>query len=402
MPIILKAERRVLPHSVLIPLLILATFVSRGDDYAAGKASLPPSISYTNCRLPTIPWSIHVVQLERSNSLYEIDSVHAGGKAIGLETLSEQLGGSGPWQGTPIAAVNGDFYQRDKAFAGAPRGLQVINGELISGPGGGASFWVDAAGQMHTTNVASLFRVAWPGGSTTTFGLNNDRRPDGVELYTPAIGASTHTVGGRELVLSHVEGSRWLPLRVGQTYVSRVSEVRETGNTPLTPQTLVLSLGPAILPHLPAIQPGMLLRLSTETIPALHGVRTAISGGPILIHAGKRQKIRASLSEAYEFSSMLERHPRAAIGWNQNYFFLVEVDGRQKALSIGMTLDELTKYLLDLGCEEALNLDGGGSATLWYAGQVQNSPCDRAEREIANAIIILKKAAVSGTGGAHN
>jgi hypothetical protein len=33
--------------------------------------------------------------------------------------------------GMPVAAINGDFYQRDRAYAGAPRGLQVIDGELL-------------------------------------------------------------------------------------------------------------------------------------------------------------------------------------------------------------------------------------------------------------------------------
>ena len=56
-----------------------------------------------------------------------------------------------------------------------------------------------------------------------------------------------------------------------------------------------------------------------------------------------------------------------------------------------MTLDELAKLLMKLGCEEAMNLDGGGSATLWYHGQVRNSPCDRMEREIANCLVIVKK-----------
>jgi hypothetical protein len=389
-------------HSLSTTLLILAATLSAADEYSDKSASSLPCISYTNSRVAAVPWSIHVVQLQRSNSFYEIDSVHAGGRAIGMETLSEQLGRRSPQFRAPIAGVNGDFYQRDKAFAGAPRGLQIINGELISAPSGGASFWIDALGRFHTTNVASLFRVTWPGGVTTGFGLNGERHADGVELYTPAIGSSTHTAGGRELVLTRAEGSRWLPLRIGQTYMARVSEIRQSGDTPVAPENLVLSLGPAILSKLPACEQGMLIRLSTETAPALHGVRSAISGGPVLIQEGKRQQIRAPNSEAYEFSSMLERHPRTAIGWNQNYFFLVEVDGRQKTLSVGMTLDELSRFLADLGCEEAMNLDGGGSATLWYDGQVQNSPCDRAEREIANGLVILKKAANSGTTGAQN
>jgi hypothetical protein len=279
--------------------------------------------------------------------------------------------------------------------------LQIINGELISAPCGGATFWIDAVGQFHTTNVASRFRITWPAGVISAFGLNGERRPDGVELYTPAVGASTHTVGGRELILGRAENSRWLPLRIGQTYTARVGEIKESGDTPLTPETLVLSLGPAALARMPVLQPGMLIRISTETQPVLHGVRMAIGGGPVLLRDGKPQKFRASPSEAYEFSSMLERHPRTAIGWNRNFFFMVEVDGRQKALSVGMTLDELTWFLRDLGCVDAMNLDGGGSATLWFAGQVQNSPCDRAEREIANGIGILKKAVDSGTPGAH-
>jgi exopolysaccharide biosynthesis protein len=57
-----------------------------------------------------------------------------------------------------------------------------------------------------------------------------------------------------------------------------------------------------------------------------------------------------------------------------------------------MTLDELAAFLLKLGCEEALNFDGGGSATLWYDGEVRNSPCDRMERDIANCLVISRKA----------
>ena len=92
---------------------------------------------------------------------------------------------------------------------------------------------------------------------------------------------------------------------------------------------------------------------------------------------------------------MTERHPRSAIGWDQRYLYLVEVDGRQDKLSVGMTLEELASYLAKLGCTEAMNLDGGGSATLWCDGRVRNSPCDGRERPIANALVVLRKAAAS-------
>jgi exopolysaccharide biosynthesis protein len=110
-----------------------------------------------------------------------------------------------------------------------------------------------------------------------------------------------------------------------------------------------------------------------------------------LVIKGKRQRIRASFDDGYRFSSMLERHPRTAFGWNAKCFFLVVVDGRQRDLSMGMTLDDLAAYLVRIGCEEALNLDGGGSSTLWFDGEVRNEPCDGYERPIANSLLVVQR-----------
>lgn len=371
-------------------------------DFATPSAESAGGLLYTNFRVRDVPWSIHVVRVDRSNQLYEIRSVHAGGIALGLDTVSDQVSlftaGRGP---TPVAALNGDFYQRDRAYAGAPRGLQVVDGELVSAPSGSVSFWMDALGQAHTTNVVSGFQVTWPDGTVTPLGLNGERRADRVELYTPAVGASTRTRGGQEMVLGRDHTNRWLPLRIGQLYTARVLEVRQSGNTRLAPDQLVLSIGPNALRQLPEIQPGAVLRLSTATVPALHGIRTAIGGGPVLVHNGKKQRppARAFESGTYEYASMFERHPRAAIGWNDRYFYLVEVDGRQR-VSVGMTLDELAAFLVSLGCQEAMNFDGGGSATLWYQGEVRNNPCERGEREIANCLVVVSKAA-AGAGPAR-
>ena len=136
---------------------------------------------------------------------------------------------------------------------------------------------------------------------------------------------------------------------------------------------------------------GAVVRLSTASIPGLLGARTALSGGPWLVRNGKRQKVRTSPDDPYELSSMLEQHPRTAIGWNAQWYFLVQVDGRQRDLSVGMTLDELSAYLVKLGCQEALNLDGGGSSSLWFNGAIRNNPCDGYERPIANSVLVVRK-----------
>jgi exopolysaccharide biosynthesis protein len=67
----------------------------------------------------------------------------------------------------------------------------------------------------------------------------------------------------------------------------------------------------------------------------------------------------------------------------------VEVDGRQRA-SAGMTLPELADYMVKIGCREALNFDGGGSATLWVYGNVMNTPSEGRERPAANALVIVQ------------
>jgi exopolysaccharide biosynthesis protein len=85
-----------------------------------------------------------------------------------------------------------------------------------------------------------------------------------------------------------------------------------------------------------------------------------------------------------------ERHPRSALGWNAQYYFLVVVDGRQPDFSDGMTLTELARYLVRLGCEEAMNLDGGGSTELWLRGRILNRPCYGHERRTATGLAVVR------------
>ena len=64
--------------------------------------------------------------------------------------------------------------------------------------------------------------------------------------------------------------------------------------------------------------------------------------------------------------------------------------GRQLDLSLGMTFTQLAEYMLDLGCDQAMNLDGGGSATLWAFGSVKNSPSEGQERAAPNALVVVR------------
>ncbi len=350
---------------------------------AAPKRGNGRGFDYLNDKDPSVPWSVHVLKVDRSRRDFELCTTLGRSNTFGMALVSEQVKALPPDSGEPIAAVNGDFYGNSEHYQGRPRDLQISRGELVTNPGGHTCFWIDAAGNPGMTNLESRFRVVWPDGSATPFDLNEERGPEAAVLYTGVVGPSTRTAGGWEFVLERGTNSAWLPLQVGRTYSARVRAVRHEGDSPLGPEVVVLSIGSGLTSRLPPVSVGTLLQLVTETVPDLAGAKMAIGGGPRLVENGKPM----------QWSGLQFRHPRTAVGWNQETLFLVEVDGRQSSLSLGMSFPELAAYLVKLGCDQAMNLDGGGSSTFWMLGGVVNSPSEGHERPAANALVLVEKRA---------
>jgi exopolysaccharide biosynthesis protein len=122
------------------------------------------------------------------------------------------------------------------------------------------------------------------------------------------------------------------------------------------------------------------------------GARQIVGGRPIIVRGGK--------AIVYTTRFATNRHPRTAVGLNKagTELTLLVVDGRQPALSIGMTLAELSDEMIRAGCDSALNLDGGGSTTLVYREPdshkltILNSPSDSRERSVADILGITVNA----------
>ncbi|GAA4728478.1 phosphodiester glycosidase family protein [Flavisolibacter ginsenosidimutans] len=119
-----------------------------------------------------------------------------------------------------------------------------------------------------------------------------------------------------------------------------------------------------------------------------------MSTGPVLIVNGQDQLLT---KDAFT----TDRHPRTAIGKRRDgTLVLLVVDGRA-AESAGASLPELQAVFRWLRCTEAINLDGGGSTTMYIKGQpfngVVNYPTDNkkwdheGEREVANALVIVAR-----------
>ncbi len=106
-----------------------------------------------------------------------------------------------------------------------------------------------------------------------------------------------------------------------------------------------------------------------------------LQAGPLLLAEGKpvlggEGEDREGFSAAaHQFDSDITRgrYPRAALAVAGGRLLAVACDGRTR-LDAGMTLPELADALLQLGATDALNLDGGGSASLVHGGRLRNRP----------------------------
>lgn len=117
-----------------------------------------------------------------------------------------------------------------------------------------------------------------------------------------------------------------------------------------------------------------------------HG--SVLASGPLLLEGGRF----ANWSSCNE-SLVNMKHPRSAIAITKDgRILLIAVDGRAEGHAAGMTIPELAHFIRILGGKTALNLDGGGSTTLYLNHEVLNHPCDnhqfdhQGERNIPNII----------------
>lgn len=117
--------------------------------------------------------------------------------------------------------------------------------------------------------------------------------------------------------------------------------------------------------------------------------RDALACGPLLLDEGRE------VSYADRKGGFWGRHPRSLIGvTKRGEVVMIVVDGRFPGQAAGMTIGELTYVARQLGLHAALNLDGGGSSTLWCDDcGIVNHPSDNkrfdsaGERRVTNCII---------------
>ena len=270
-----------------------------------------------------------------------------------------------------VAGVNGDFF--DIGDTGAPLGVGQDRQEgFRHAPTSGwnAAFFLTRSGRYEVDTLPMVGRVKQHPGWNITNVNSPEVRPGGIGAYTRAWGrTSGYRVTGDE--------KRW-KVRMLVVQRGRVVANRRTLSAGKPIRGTVLIGRGAGAKQLAKVRLGRKITLHRW----LQGrPRMAITGNKALVRDGVIQVVDDR-----------EMHPRTAVGIDRDtrQLLLLVVDGRQ-SFSRGYTMVELANTMIDLGADEALNLDGGGSSTMVArrgngSVGVVNSPSDGRQRSVPNGL----------------
>lgn len=311
--------------------------------------------------------SMHILEVDLSNSQVMVRPVTSHKTLFGYKFLSEM---SEEWQAE--AAVNAGFsysngllggflYMDQKLFTPASGNFPVI-------------FVKDNKGFIEDVNT----RV-WVEGEDVKLEdvyFNRYSQDEGIYVFTRSYGQMNRidkrhlnvVISGNEvqgLIIRHksyeIPKDGFLITAIGKEYEKKLDNL---------------------------IKPGIMLEVKFEVLASgksLTGYDWGYECGSWIL---KDYEIVAPLKDGW-VGTLQTRVPRTAVGVKEDgSLVFVVVDGRQKDLSDGLTLNELGQELLKLGVKDAVNLDGGASSEMIIDGKIVNSPSAGRERMLPSGFII--------------
>lgn len=290
-----------------------------------------------------------------------------------------------------IAAVNGEFFDPP----GRPQFQFQSDGVLWqTALGGAGSFAISEDGREFSVGrfEPEITVTSSASGATLDVTSWNAKEPEGDEVV-----GFTHIGGSLAeapddacyLVLASGGELAWSTDREGTTQSWTVAQQGCAASAPAPDGPFVIlaaNRGSAGADALASHATGDVVDVAISY--GLRGVLDLAGGEPILVARGE-SKVDASCKTDY-----CGPNPRTAAGYTSDgRLLIVTVDGRQAGFSLGMSLADLAQVFLQLGAEGAVNLDGGGSTTMWVERRgVVNRPSndDNAERPVGTALVILR------------
>jgi len=306
-----------------------------------------------------------------------------------------------------VGAINGSFYHFGSKL---PAYLIAVNNQILN-------LGVISTGFDQYMSVPTAFGVTTDGQALidvyeyeASFGINGKtfnissinkaRQANEIILYTPGWSyESTRTNEyGMEIVVRNLGKSLDRDLHFGEVVKGTVSQVYPygKGNSIIPKDGYVISIqGGKQAAQLADIQPGQSISLKIDINDKWKQAQFMLASGPMLVKNGQ---VHLTIDEKSPRAK--ERQPRTAVAVDasKKKVFFVTVDGRQPGYSSGMSLKEFAQYLVSLGADSALNLDGGGSTTMAIRRHgnryptVANSPSEGKERAVSTILQAISTA----------
>ncbi len=329
-----------------------------------------------------MPVKMNLLRLDLTK--VRLDAVHALDSAIGTETVSSLATRHGA-----VAAINAGFFRLDKSiFAGDAAGILIINKEFYSESHNGRIALLIENNLIRTIvsfehqNITDFFET---GGKTFAVGRNRERKNDDIVIYKSKFNRTTLT------------DDKGIEFFIKDNKVVNIFD--QKGNNEIPQDGFIISASGKMREELMA-----LLQIGTRVVSFIKQTsptdsskgtlfRTAediTNGVPQLIKNGK---IEITWEQEKSSKSFVEtRHPRTAVAkLKDGKFMMITVDGRSET-SAGINLQNLAEILLELGATDAMNLDGGGSTTMFLGGKIVNQPSDQTgERKVGDAILVFPR-----------
>jgi hypothetical protein len=380
--------------AVLVSLLLSLVVESSAQEFK----TVQPGVEYAEVthKLGADPVRINLLRVDLTK--VRLDVHHAFDRAIGVETTSAIAKRHGA-----VAAINAGFFRLDRSdFAGDAAGVMLIDGNLYSESVNDRIAIVLENDKRGTSNIRFEHITAYARVYSSKLempeinGINRERRKGEMIMYTSVFGGTTRSSpGGTEITLTGCKKDRCEDFTLREA----------AGNSPIPAGGIVLSIDAEQTPE----QLGFIDRLKRlvdkrdrqftirhimrptdymapnlrkrYAIDVTNGVGQLVKNGKVDV-TWQQEKASKSFAET--------RHPRTAVAkMRDGKFLMMTVDGRQPGVSVGMDLRELAEYLLSIGASDAMNLDGGGSTTMFLDGRVVNKPSDKeGERKVSDAIIV--------------
>lgn len=354
--------------------------------------------------------AVYVAEMDRNSENLEFDVELANTQIIGRETITGTTRRLRQKGLQPFAGVNGSFGIRSDSYGrgGMMFNLYIEDGELISipilldrwgysppSPWGETSFGITSDGE-YLLDAVQLNGKLSVGEDTLKIDAINQicDSLSPVVLFTPRFGRTTLTRRCYEFTLKELK----LPLTGKYSSRFEVTAVNPRGSSIIPSDGVVLAiesrLGSKWYRKIGKSTKGEItIALTPEK---WQTIQNGIGGNLRLLRDGKIEPELVKFNQtggrsAHSHSNGAHRHPRSALGFNDDKLFLIVVDGRKPGYSSGMNLYQMADFLNDLGIEHAINFDGGSSSALWALGNIVNRPAHDYERRIFNVAMIRKR-----------